>query len=94
MGVHDIVILDPMINRSQGGAGNRYWTDSGIVRSTLYKRLRHAVAFPAFDRGEVRGEVEHQRHLDGVVCGEDRAMIVKPAHRVVRGGVPKRFSAR
>ena len=81
--MHGVVVLHPDVNESKGGSGIWDWADPDIVAlEGLHERFGHAVALRAFDRGEARHQIERDGDLDGLVGGEDRAVVGEPLHRV------------
>ena len=66
-------------------AGIRDRVDPDVIAlEGFHEGFGHPVTLRAFDRGEARDQVERQGNLDGLVRGEDRAVVRQPLHRMRR----------
>src|SRR5215469_17960730 len=76
MRVHCVVVLHPTIDQLQSCGGIRDRVDPDIIAlEGFHEGFGHAVTLRTFDRGEARDQVERQGNLDGLVGGEDRAVV-------------------
>src|SRR5215469_12411038 len=85
MRVHGVVVLHPGIDEGERVCGIGDWAHPHIVAFESFDEgLGHAVAFRAFDWGEAWRQVVRDGDFDGLVGGEDRAVVRQPLHRMRR----------